>query len=238
MATGRTGAEILKSLWFGKPKPVETQYFNPLEAKIGSHVRISNLVGFDDELLKVVEIWAWDRKINGNSHQLADYILDVETKRIVLRVMPKIVKGKPTEPELILLTQYWPEQPGPYPWAEESQYVLDGLMDTTGELVRFKGEPQEEIYFRELCNIKSDVAIISDTNHDGKVEPEEVQKDQYSLWTFRRMMTDEAGQEFEQHLHVQLSGVYDHDTKEIDGGDKSILILRGESVSSAKIMMY
>lgn len=239
MPKGRTGYEILKSWVTGeKNVPVEKQYTNPLDAKIGSHVRISSMDGFDQDLWRVTELWAWNRNINGNIHPMTDYILESENKRVILRVLPKTTKGKKDDPDLLLLTQYWPEQPGAYPWGEESPFVLDGLMDPAGEFVRFGGTEQEEKYFRDLSNIKSDVSIISDRNNDSIIENEEVQKGEFSLWTFRRVTNDEANQEFEQHLHVQLSGIYDPRSKKVSGGDKDILILRGESVPTMNVMMY
>lgn len=237
MSKGRTGFEILKSFFSGPPKPVEEQFFNPLQAKIESQARI-NRDDFD-ELWRVTEIWAWDRKINGNSHPFADYILVSESKQVVLRVLPKVVKGKQADPDILLLQQYWPDNlTGPYPWGEESPYVLDGLMDKTGEFVRWAGEPNEERYFRDICNVPVTVSIIKDQNHDGKVEMEEVQRHEFSTWTFRRTTTDIANQEFEQYLMVQLSGVYDPRTKRVSGGDKDILILRGEGISANNFMLY
>lgn len=245
MGKGRTGYEILKQLWAGKPKSVESQFFNPLEAKVGSLARISErtvtteaLLGDADQLWTVGEIWAWERSINGNIHNMADYVLVSDSHRLVLRVIPNIVRGKQAEPTTLLLAQYWPDnQVGPHAWDDESNFILDGLMDKTGEFVRFKGEPTEERYFRDLSNIKSDVAILADTNQDGALELEEVNRQPYSLWTFRRTTTDTIS-EFEQHIHVQLSGHYNHDTKKIAGGDKDILMLRGEIVMPQNIMMY
>ena len=86
-------------------------------------------------------------------------------------------------------------------------------------------------------NIDSDVAIISDKNSDGTVEMSEVQNEKFSLWTFRRVTSDVVA-EYEQHIHVQLSGSYDHDRKTVNGGDKDILMLRGEAVLSQNIMIY
>lgn len=256
MARGRTGFEILKSLVTGtKPVPVEKQFFNPLDAKIGSHVRVSNAmvefggerdVDLNNELFKVTEIWAWERTRHGDKLEpFADYHLDSGNIQAILRVFPTTKKGQAGEPTLLLLTQHWPDQAGVYPWGEDSPFILGlngatagSVMDPSGELFRYQGTPQEECYFRDMCNAHCKVARVRDANQDGDVELEEVERHSYSLWTYRRDTKDDHGQDVTQHLHVQLGGLFDEKTGDIKGGDKSILMLRGESVSSRSVMLY
>jgi hypothetical protein len=240
MAKGRTGFEIIKSWLSGqKVVPVEEQYYNPLAIKVGAHARLNNTYGLDQDLWDVTEIWAWVRRLCDHDHPMTDYMLESDDKRIVLRLLPKVSRGKSDEPEVLLLQQYYPETPGPLPWGEESPHVLDALMDDSGQFVRFKGEVQEECYFRDLCNVSCAVTILKDG--DGSVSKEEAD---YSLWTFRRDTTDEADQTFTQYLHVQLSGKDQprlddgYKLKTVEGGDKDLLILRGELFSSLNLMMY
>lgn len=234
MSKGRTAYQILRDKIKGV-KPVEDQFYNPLGAKIGSHARI-DIDDLSDDLWKVSEIWAWDRRINGNSHPMADYVLDSgDGNWLIVRVMPT---AKADDFRMLLLRQYWPDSnDGPYPWGDESVPVLAGLNDSTGEFVRFGGTEKEERYFRDLCGIHADVSMIADRNKDGKVEEDEVQKMPFTLWTFRRVTNDIAGEEFEQHLHAQLSGHYGGAGR-VAGGDKDILILRGEELHAANLMIY
>jgi hypothetical protein len=253
MPKGRTGYEILKGWVTGKkPVPVEQQFHNPLDVKIGSHARFNNVVvtyrnepdvDLTDELFRVTGIWAWDRKINSTPHPFTDYILETDDKKIVLRVFQTVSRGKAGDFEFLVMSHYWPDNSDePYGWGPESPFVLDGMCDPTGEFVRFGGTPEEEKYFRDLNNISCNVAIITDANRDGTVELEEVQKQVFSLWTFRRDTQDHHDQKFTQHLHVQLSGVYNPDARreadKVTGGDKDILILRGESVSQMSVTLY
>lgn len=250
MPKGRTGAEILKG-WFTGQKvvPVEKQFHNPLDAKIGSHARFTNVmatvrgekdVDLTGELFKVVEIWAWDRTRHGDKlPPFADYVLESGDKKVVLRVFTTASRGTLDEPKLLLLTQHWPESDEPYPWGEDSPLILnDGCMDPKGQLTRHLGTENEEVYYRDLCNVHCKVSRIRDENFDGHVDIEEVQKLDYSLWTFRRDTKDEEGQDFTQHLHVQLSGLYNERTKKVDGGDKTILMLAGESIPALSLTMY
>ncbi len=249
MPRGRTGFEILKSFVSGqKVVPVEKQFFNPLDAKIGSHARFTNTlatvrgqndVDLSGDLFKVTEIWAWERSRHGDKlPPFADYVLDSGGNKVVLRVFTTIHRGKPGDPELLLMTQHWPESDERYPWGDDSPYILDGCMDTKGQLTRYLGTPDEQVYFRDLCNVHCKVSRIHDENMDGTVEIDEVRKLDFSLWTFRRDTKDDADQEFTQHLHVQLSGLYQEDTKKVTGGDKTILMLRGESIPALNLTMY
>jgi hypothetical protein len=244
MPKGRTGYEILKGLVKGQVKatPVEKQFFNPLDGRIGSHVRISNTEGFDTDLWTVTEIWVWDRVIDGNKHPMADYVLESDDKRAVLRVLPRVDRGKSVNPDVLLLSQYWPDDSGPYGWGDESPFILEGLMDPGGLFVKKDPDSGDvtETYYRDVSNAHAVVSIIKDANHDGAVDLDEIEREQYSLWTFRRTTTDESDQEFEQSLHVQVSGTYDPDNKKrpISDGAGSILILRGEVLSPMNFMMY
>jgi hypothetical protein len=246
MARGRTGFEILKSIVTGeKQVPTEQQYHNPLQAKVGAHVRLANIVidgkDYTHDLWDVTQIWAWNRRINGAMHPFADYILESDGRRLVLRVMPNQNRGKAAEPELLLLSQYYPDNMvGPLPWGDESPFILEAIMDPTGEFVRFKGEPTEEKYFRDLSKIPADVAILRDKDGNGTVDADEVERHPHTLWTFRRDTEDEAKQKFTQHLHVQLSGTFHPSptNNQVVGGDKDILMLRGEAIPALNVMMY
>lgn len=250
MPKGRTGVEIIKS-WFAGQKtvPVEKQFFNPLDARIGSHARFTNVlatirgeadVDLANDLFRVTEIWAWERTRHGDKlPPMADYVLESGDKKIVLRVFQTTDRGQLSKPHLLLLTQHWPESDEPYPWGEDSPFILnDGCMDANGKLTRYAGTENEQVFFRDLCNVHCKVSRIRDENFDGRVEIEEVSKLDYSLWTFRRDTEDGVGQEFTQHLHVQLSGLYNEQTQKVNGGDKTILMLAGESVPALSLTMY
>lgn len=250
MPRGRTGYEIIRG-WFKREKvlPVEKQFTHPLDAKIGTHVRFSNVmitikgekdVDLTGELFQVTEIWVWERTRHGTKlSPMADYVMESGDKKVVLRVIDTMNRGKPGELGLLLLTQHWPESDGPYPWGEDSPYIIEGCMDNNGQFTRHLGTENEEVYFRDLSNVHCKVSRIHDANMDGTIELDEVEKLDCSLWTFRRDTDDEHHQQFTQHLHVQLSGLYNESTKKVDGsGDRTILMLAGESVPTLSVTMY
>lgn len=239
MAKGRTAFEIFKSRFFGKKEiPVEQQFQNPLEGRIGGSVRFVHHLDYENELWLVRAIWSWDRHINGTIQNMTDYHLVSDDKKLILRVLPKS-----DQIAILLMTQYWPIDVEQSPWADQnnvnsSAQILDALEDPTGEFVRFMDTPEEEKYFRDYRNILASVSVLSDKDQDGKVEMSEVEKSEYSLWTFYRQIPDEAGINFEQHLHVQVSGQYDSEKKHIFGGDKTIQMLRGEEITTRQIVIY
>lgn len=250
MPKGRTGYEILKG-WIKREKviPVEKQFSHPLDAKVGTHVRLSNVmatikgekdVDLTGELFQITEIWVWERTRHGTKlPPMADYVMESGDKKVTLRVFETVSKGKAGEPGLLLMTQHWPESDEPYPWGEDSPFILDGCMDEKGQFTRHLGTENEEVYFRDLSNVHCKVSRIFDKNMDGTVELEEVEKLDYSLWTFRRDTEDDHHQAYTQNLHVQLSGLYNESTKKVDGGgDRTILMLAGESVPTLNVTMY
>lgn len=250
MPRGRTGAEIIKSLVTGKkPVPVEKQFYNPLEAKVGSHGRFVNTmvtirgeadVDLSGELFTVTAIWSWVVESNGNKHNLADYILESGDKRLVVRVAPTTHRGKQGAPEVLVLAHHWPDSQydQPHVWDDESPMVIECLNDQKPEFIRFEGTPQEERYFRDGRNLVGQVNVISDLNQDGVVEIEEVVQHDFSLWTYRRDTKDAVDQLYTQHLHVQLSGLFNDRSGTVVGGDKSLLMLRGESIPPANLILY
>jgi len=212
---------------------VENTIYNPLHAKIGSHVVIADIHidGIEltnNELWKISEIWSWQRKINNNTHPMVDYIIESDGKSLILRILP----NEQSKYHVLILSQYYPETPGPMEWNEESPYVLESLNDTTGELYRFEGTPNEEKYSRIGANlpISADVKILRDLDHNNKISDNEINTEQYTLWDYYRIIDEKITQ----FLYVQLSGKYVKPNK-INGGDKSILMLRGEEVDPNQV---
>jgi len=239
MSEGRTLYEVTKDWWKKKrAAPLETTIFNPMQAKVGSHVRLINHHEFGDSLWKVVAIDEWQRLINGQQFPMVDYVLNAtndDGSRPVVTL--RLIFQDTTQ--VWLLTQRWPEEnPGPHPWDEESPFVLDALMAPKGELVQHAGTAKEERYWRDTNCVLATVTHLEDKNGDGVVSACEAFRQDMTLWTFRTNRPDSAGTVTEYHLHAQLSGFYDPDTKEVTGGDKTILMLAGELVPTDKIMLY
>lgn len=239
MSKGRTAWEILTQ----KQVSIVDTIVNPLSAKVGSHVAIncslSDVELSSNELWKITEIWSWNRNINDNQHPMTDYVIESDEKRLVIRVLPRADHGY----HVLAMSQYYPEMPGPMLWNDESPYLLEAANDPTGEFYKNKGQDNEEKYWRIGGNvpIHCDVQILRDLNQDGAVADGEVAQEPYTLWDYHRVTTGDVGQELTQYLYIQLSGKYkqqDGRNPTIAGGDKTILILRGEELEPSCVTIF
>lgn len=240
MPKGRTAWQILTGVQ--KELSIADSIVNPLAAKVGSHVTIgcslSDVELTSDELWRITEIWAWDRDINGQKHSLTDYVIESDDKRLVIRVVPDGSKHR-----VLVMSQYYPDTPGPMLWNEESPFVLEAITDKSGEFYRNRGEENEEKYWRIGGNIPiiCDVRILRDLDGNETVEDSEVAREPFTLWDFHRATTGDVGQEITQYLYVQLNGHYDtkrDGSYRIVDGDKTILILRGEEVDPTFVTIF
>lgn len=245
MPKGRTAWEILTGKGKSeKPVAIAEAITNPLSAKVGSHVSINGLLAdvelTTNELWQITEIWAWERNIHGQKHSLTDYVIESDGKRLVMRVLPRIDAHPNLRHHILIMSQYYPDTPGPMPWNDESPFVLEAADDQTGEFYRFKGEENEEKYWRigGVIPILCDVQILKDKNQDGTVADHEVAKEPYTLWDFHRVTTDSVGQELTQYLYIQLGGHYNPSTKRVSDGDKTILMLRGEELEPSQVTIF
>jgi hypothetical protein len=234
--SGRTGWEILTGK--NKPKPVEGQYPNPLELKIGGNVTV-NTIDYGRNLLTVGEIWSWDRKINGKTFNMTDYFLRSAGANVLIRVFPRENPNDELKYHVLVMTQYYPKEPGPLGWCEESPDILAAADDVTGEFFNNKGQDNEEKYWRigGKIAIPCTVHVIKDENGDGKIDTKEVSHVPYTLWDFHRETLDEANQKMVQYLYVQLCGKFVNPTT-VNGGDKTIIMYSGEEIPPQNIMAF
>lgn len=210
--------------------PAEQKLYNPLNAKVGSHVRFLHtlLKGKDisSEVHRVQEIWEWDRQLNGASHKFTDYLLrSSDDTAAVLRVIPY---GDKPGFELLLMSQYFPDDPGGFDWCDDSAGILEALDDKSGEFINNAGTPEEEVYWRDMKRASCIVTILRDKNFDQTIQDSEVEKEQYELWTFRRSTRDnDQSPLYEQHLHAQY-----------DLNSRQIWIGRGEVVPLENVVIH
>lgn len=232
--TGKTAFERLKAWWQNDQTPIELKYPNPLKAKIGNHILIKNRQEIGDDLWDIEAIAVMDRGDSGKL-PVTDYALASEERRLLLRVLPHTPGGGSP---ILLMAPYFPEDGDSYPWGEESQPILDALMDPTGEFYRYRGEPAEECYYRDICNQHGTATLLQDADGDSRIDAKEVRTEPFSFWAFRRKTNDAAGTEFEQHLHAYFSGTYDPATKRVAGGDRTIAIHRGDEIPATHVVVY
>ena len=209
--------------------PAEQKLYNPLTAKIGSHVRFLHTLinGRDvsDEVFTVLEIWEWDRQLNGESHKFTEYLFGLPQRNLRLRAIPY---GDRPGCELLWMTQYFPDELGPFDWCEDSEGILRALDDKLGEFVNHACTPEEEVYWRDMKRVPCSVTVIRDKNFNGVVDASEVWNERFELWTFRRSTRDnDQSPLYEQHLHAQY-----------DLNSRQIWIGRGEIVPLENVVIH
>lgn len=221
MAKGRTLWEMLRGVQNGVDPPSNGLVYNPLNASPGDHVSLDVLDHRDD--LWQVELSSWIEQKLGSSaiHNMADYILASGGKRKLLKVVPAGSK----DCTVLLMDQYYPEDWGPMPYGEEVQLILEALDDKTGEFYRYRGEENEEKYWRIGGKVPIH-AIRWDLDHTP-----------YTIWDFWRKTLDEGGTEFTQFLYAHLRGNY-VSPKKIEGGDRTLVMYRGFEIEPTKVTIY
>lgn len=183
---------LFQRLMYGK-EVTEFKYFNPILAKIGNKFTI-DYIGFRDIFYELKEIVEYTRK----NLKFCDYVLSSGDNTTRLRLFPNTKSY-----DVIVLTKY-----------DEMRFSKDldaAVRDVSGEFIITMGE-NEERYFRpqtlgERLKEPHQVVtkVISDVNNDGEVEENEVYLVKMEYWDFARITNDEAGQEFTQHLFVEVN---------------------------------
>jgi hypothetical protein len=187
--------------------PVELRYYNPLRAKVGSAVMV-NEIDLKDQNFVVKEIRAYRRQIGGQEFPFVDYVLlsrplGGEDLWLRLRLVPldrtEAERVSGLDHNVLLLRLY-----------DEMAYDK-GLHDVvTDKTRRFQvideGKVTEE-YFRVgdvTDSYKAEVAVLQDTDSDGKVDSDEVAQKRVEYWDYSRQTTGEAGLPLRQYLFVEM----------------------------------
>lgn len=203
MTQGRTLWEMLMSHFQG---PVEFQYYNPLQAKIGSAILL-NEIELKDLQFTVKEIYEYKRTINDKQFVFSDYVLlarPLNKDDLVLRLRvnpvadPTKVAGQTYQ--VLLL---WPFDSLAY---EEGLHKA--VTDTTRKFqVIENGEVKEEYYrINDVTQAyRARVAIIRDADQNRRVDSSEVETMILEYWDYWRETNDEAGLPFTQYLFVEMS---------------------------------
>ena len=206
---------------------VEDKYYNPAKLKVGGIVSV-NTIDYANCIFVVKEIWQWTRNINGNKRIFADYRIlarphDGQDVELIVRVIPRENPEKDCTHHFCVLRKFFECN---YDQEEEREGILRTVNDKNGQLVYKEGQPEEERFFRihTPSAYYCDVAVISDTNGDGKVEEDEIHHEKWNLWDYSRETLDEAGQPMIEYLFVQQDLEY-----------KDFVMWRGEEVLPDRI---
>lgn len=220
MAKGRTLWEIL----IGKKEtPVEQQFFNPMQARIGSTVVIDAL-DYRGTTFLVRVLREYQRTIEGRQFQFADYVLaarmvDGPEKVIRLRVNPADGSEAGREHHVLILSLW-----------DEFGYDKGFLEVVNDPSKRFLLH-QDNALVGEFWRIHdvtgcyhAKVSIVKDTDKDGQATEEEVERASLDYWDFWRETTDEANNPKTEFVFVEM-----------DKDSGWFQIWRGEEIDSQRV---
>lgn len=173
----------VKGLWNTKAEPRSTIH-NPLDIKLRkTHVSI-NLVEFNNTPLLILSLREYARKINGNDHWFVDYTLDGDHKFINrIRCYP--------DGQILLLSLY-----------HEMLFnneLFNTLKGDTEFHITDDDNKIEEVYWR-LRGKKDEEHCKVELDYGEGLE----QKYEMDYWDFSRTTKDEANQDYEQFLFVEM----------------------------------
>jgi hypothetical protein len=174
-----------------KEAPEEFKHYNPLHAKLGS-AAVIDLADYTGLNFFIRGLHEFTREINGDKFQFVDYELvarPVEGDDVIVRLRLNPTDGKTDLSHHTLLMSYY-----------DSLQYDKGFHDIVKDNQEFNinSDDGEEKYWRVggvKDTQKCKVAIITEGN---------VKEMKMDYWDFSRMTQDEAKQEFEQFLFVEM----------------------------------
>jgi hypothetical protein len=225
MARGKSLWEMLMAKLQG---PVEFQYYNPLQARIGSSLTINEL-DLKDYNFFVKEIRDYRRTLGGQEYPFADYVLLArplggEDVWVRLRLVPVDDPDKVSGlTDHVLVLRLYDEFP-----YDESFYKV--VTDTTRKFEVIEDGNVTEEYWRinDVTDAyQAQVSVIKDTNHDGTADPDEVEHVRLEYWDYWREIKDEAGQPLKQYLFIEK-----------DEGNGWFQLWRGQVTDAQQVFVF
>ncbi len=210
---GRTLFEILTGRNQRNMTPLELQYHNPLEAKVGCTVSFEHEAEIKDINFVIEKISVYETRIGRQKFYHTDYhlkgiSLDVDNYvRMRLRVIPDEQATNKLGCRIQLLYLY-----------DEMQYdegfhknvlgdpsgIFQVNQDDEGKDLP---EGAERKYARVGGNTEpyhANLTLLQDTDGDSKVEEDELEHSKATYWEFARNTDDENGQPFDEFLTIEM----------------------------------
>jgi len=236
---GRTLFEILTGRNKKDMRPLEFQYHNPLEAKVGCTISFDHEPEISGINFVIEKISVYKTTIDRKDFYHTDYHLKGisldhnKPVRMRLRLIPdeNVIDQLGHKVQLMYLYDEVPYDEGLHKTV---------LADPSGEFwVNYDDEGNElqepRTYWRVGSNehcpcpdpYSARCTILSDVDGDGTVEDDELEHYSTTYWEFSRMTDDQNGQEFEEFLTVEMND---------DSG--FFTFLRGSEVKPSQIMVF
>lgn len=227
MTRGKTLWEMLLEKLHDPPHPVESQIYNPLNAKVGCFVLIDE-PDWKDNKFVLKEVREYRRTIDAQQFHFADYeLLDQplsgQDVRLRLRLNPADNPNPATgvTHQVLVLSLY-----DDLAYNEELHKVLT---DTTKRFQVIENDQVTEEFWRinDVAGpYKAQVTIAKDTDQDGKAEKDECQRLELEYWDYWRETDDDAGRASTQFLFVEM-----------DTGSGWFQIWRGREISPRGVLI-
>lgn len=228
---GRTLWEILTGRNKRDLTPLELQYHNPLGAKVGCTVSIDHDpqtagVNFVIERLGVYETKIKEKKFYHTDYFLKGVTLDRDTPiKLRLRLVPDEDVNNKLGCRILLLNNYeemeWDE--GFYNGVLLSESgVFDVNYDDEGKELQ---EPRRYWRIEDVLDpYKARVTLMADSDGNGKIDDNELERVDVTYWDYHRNTEDQNGVEYTEYLIVEMK-------------DKSryFTFLRGREVGSFQV---
>ncbi len=202
MAKGRTLWEMLTGAVQG---PTELRYYNPLRARVGASVTIDQL-DWKDYTFFVREVREYRRLIGGREFLFVDYVLvsrPLNADEVLMRLRlnpvedPDAVGGLTHHALLLRLSDEMAYDEGLYKVVTDTtrkfQVIEEGKV--TAEYLRLNDVTD---------SYKAQVAVLKDTDHNNRVDPDEVERLEIEYWDYAREVSDQAGQPEREYLFVEM----------------------------------
>lgn len=241
---GRTLFDILSGRNKRDMTPLELQYHNPLDAKIGCTVCFDHEEGMSGINFVIEKIAVYETKLGRETFHHTDYHLkgtSLDTDgfiRLRLRLTPDENVADKMGHRIQILDLF--DEKG---WDEDLYDMLcenggyDPDYDAEGETSykdRYDDEGNELEELRQYWRVenvpdpyRSDCTLLADLDGDGTIEDDELEHFSIASWDFSRLTDDENGQEMTEYLTVEM----DDDTR-------YFTFLRGTEIKAFQITVF
>jgi len=229
---GRTLFEILTGRNQRDMKPLELQYHNPLEAKVGCTIAFEHEpdiagINFVVESISVYKTKIASKDFFHTDYHLKGISLDHDAPvRLRLRLLSDDKADNGMRVQLLHL----------YDEMEyDETFHKDRLGDPSGEIHITQDdegnvleEPRKYWRVEDVIDpFKSRLTVLRDTDGDGTIEDEELEHKDVIYWEYSRLTDDSAGNEITEFLTVEM-----------DKETGYFIFLRGTSVISSQISVF
>ncbi len=239
---GRTIWDIITGRNKRDLTPLELQYHNPLEVRVGQTIRLQHEPGLSGINFNVEKMAVYETKVGRDKYYHTDYFLRGVTIGMEkpLRFRLRLTPDEDDTSELRCKVQVLHL----YDEMEWNQEFYDNVLRSPSNdfLVNYDDEgnelPEEAVRQYCRCNTpdgcqhaldpyKARLTILRDVDGDGTIEDDELERFDITYWDYSRMTDNEGGVEVEEFLTIE---------KDDESG--YFTFLRGTEVEPYQVLVF